>query len=34
METTHLDKLAKELASTYKTKAALFGKDGVVTTLI
>ena len=34
METTHLDNLAKELASTYKTESALFGKDGVVTTLI
>jgi transposase-like protein len=31
---THLDNLAKELASKYKRKAALFGKDGVVNTLI
>jgi len=29
---THLDNLAKELASKYKSKAALFGKDGVVNT--
>ena len=34
MEATHLDNLAKELASTYKTQSALFGKDGAVTTLI
>ena len=31
---THLDNLAKELANKYKSKAALFGKDGVVNTLI
>ena len=34
METQHLDNLAKELASKYKSKAALFGKDGAVNTLI
>ena len=34
MENTNLDNLAKELARKYKNKDALFGKDGVVNTLI
>lgn len=34
MENNNLDNLAKELASKYKNKDALFGKDEVVNTLI